>query len=327
MAMLRSAASRSLLRSFAASGAQASPALRQQPRSHVCTLSQRPLKLRVNHALVLTRKYAMDNIDRKAEEALENKPMSNDPSLVSATSSTHELSEELAKKKANEPNTAAGIKGEFDTIIDTFSMKEVPSQAITVGMAGVLPYLATSLSTAFCASEINTAAHAGTGYFMTAQSAELLLHAIEPIQVGFGAVIISFLGAIHWGLEWAAFGGSHGYRRYAIGVLSTAAAWPTLLLPVESALISQFLIFNFLYYADARASRRGWAPPWYGIYRFVLTFIVGGSLVVSLIARSHIAHMIDRPEGWGDRLTRLTEQQGVLEAEEEEARRKYLADE
>lgn len=30
------------------------------------------------------------------------------------------------------------------------------------------------------------------------EQAEHYLHLLEPIQVGYGAVIISFLGAIHW---------------------------------------------------------------------------------------------------------------------------------
>jgi hypothetical protein len=62
-----------------------------------------------------------------------------------------------------------------------------------------------------------------------------------------------------------------------------------MLMPMEYALISQFLIFNFLYFADATATMRGWAPEWYSTYRFVLTFIVGASIVASLVARGRIA--------------------------------------
>ncbi len=59
-------------------------------------------------------------------------------------------------------------------------------------------------------------------------------------------------------------------------------------MPVEYALITQFLAFNFLYFADARATVRGWFPEWYSVYRFVLTFFVGASIVVSLIGRGQI---------------------------------------
>ena len=98
-------------------------------------------------------------------------------------------------------------------------------------------------------------------------------------------------------------------------------------MPVEYALISQFLAFNFLYYTDARAKTRGWCPPWYGIYRFVLTFIVGGSIVISLIGRGQIADRVGRPPGVADRIRALQQYDaGAMEEEEEEARRKYLAE-
>lgn len=61
-------------------------------------------------------------------------------------------------------------------------------------------------------------------------------------------------------------------------------------MPVEYALITQFTAFTFLYFADARATVRGWFPPWYSTYRFVLTFIVGASIVVSLVGRGQIAN-------------------------------------
>lgn len=138
--------------------------------------------------------------------------------------------------------------------------------------------------------------------------------------------ILSFLGAIHWGLEWAKYGGVHGYRRYAYGVVAPAVAWPTLLLPVEYALIAQFSAFTFLYFADARAVVRGWAPPWYSTYRFVLTFIVGASIVITLIGRGQVVDKINRLPGPGDRLKQLRESQvAALEQEEQERRARVVA--
>jgi Protein of unknown function (DUF3429) len=98
-------------------------------------------------------------------------------------------------------------------------------------------------------------------------------------------------------------------------------AWPTLLLPAEVGLVTQFLAFTFLYYADARASTRGWAPSWYSTYRFVLTFIVGASIVASLIGRGQIADLITRPPGPADRMRALRESQlEELESGDAEAR-------
>lgn len=75
-----------------------------------------------------------------------------------------------------------------ETIKETFDMSEVPRQAYYIGLAGVLPYLATSISTVACAYEINHAV-AGYGYLMSARTATDLLHVLEPLQVGYGAVV------------------------------------------------------------------------------------------------------------------------------------------
>jgi hypothetical protein len=94
-----------------------------------------------------------------------------------------------------------------------------------------------------------------------------------------------------------------------MGIIATAVAWPTLLLPAEIGLAAQFLAFTFLYYNDARASTRGWAPPWYGVYRFVLTFVVGASIVASLIGRGQIADLVTKPSGPADRFRELRAKQ------------------
>jgi hypothetical protein len=92
-------------------------------------------------------------------------------------------------------------------------------------------------------------------------------------------------------------------------------------MPIEYALITQFCTFTFLYYNDARSVVRGWSPPWYAVYRFVLTFFVGASIVLSLIGRGQIADKVQRIPGPADRMRALREQQ-LEELEEEEAKRR-----
>lgn len=60
-------------------------------------------------------------------------------------------------------------------------------------MAGVIPYLATSLETVYLSYEINRAASLGDGLLFSGQSAELLLHMLEPLQVTYGAVVSRYL--------------------------------------------------------------------------------------------------------------------------------------
>jgi hypothetical protein len=109
--------------------------------------------------------------------------------------------------------------------------------------------------------------------------------------------------------------------------MAPAIAWPTTLLPLEYALITQFLAFNFLYYADARACKRGWAPPWYGTYRFVLTFIVGAAIVLSLIGRGEIGGRVARSPGAVERVKAIRVGMQEELAKEEEARRNRVVEE
>ncbi|KAL9119193.1 MAG: hypothetical protein Q9187_004256 [Circinaria calcarea] len=110
-------------------------------------------------------------------------------------------------------------------------------------------------------------------------------------------------------------------------MIAPAIAWPTILMPVEYALIAQFLAFNYLYFHDARATVKGWAPYWYTTYRFVLTFVVGASIVVSLIGRGQVADKINKLPGPADRLKALRDaQMESLEKEEEARRAKMVAE-
>ena len=57
--------------------------------------------------------------------------------------------------------------------------------------------MATSLSTVYLAFDINHAQDWGTGFIFSSETAELLLHIIEPIQIGYGAVVCLYiLGAM-----------------------------------------------------------------------------------------------------------------------------------
>lgn len=173
-------------------------------------------------------------------------------------------------------------------------MNSVPREAYALGLSGTLPYLATSLSTVYLSWNINAEWPAGSqllnSILINPETAAHWLQVLEPIQVGYGAVIISFLGAIHWGLELAEKNPSYPRTttRYAIGVLAPAVAWPTIFMPIEWALTTQFTAFLALYFTDSRVTVKGWVPAWYATYRFVLTAIVGVAIFLSLLGRAKV---------------------------------------
>jgi hypothetical protein len=97
-------------------------------------------------------------------------------------------------------------------------------------------------------------------------------------------------------------------------------------MPVEYALITQFLAFNFMYFADVRATVRGWAPPWYATYRFVLTFVVGASIVISLIGHGQIARPEAKTPSMADKMKSLRDSQWENMEKEEREKRKQMVE-
>jgi hypothetical protein len=86
----------------------------------------------------------------------------------------------------------------------------------------------------------------------------------------------------------AQYGGKYPYHRYLIGVIAPALAWPTVFLPLDYALLVQFVGFVGMYFADSQATTWGWAPRWYMTYRFILTFVVGACMIMTLIGRGQV---------------------------------------
>ncbi|KAL7928646.1 hypothetical protein V8C35DRAFT_226942 [Trichoderma chlorosporum] len=231
------------------------------------------------------------------EEQHKNAPkkLEPNPKGVSSTSSVRTVLESTGGALKEPPGIQSGLKHDIDIVKDTFRLDTVPRESHILGLAGTLPYLATSISTVFLALNLNTDIPSGhrlyNMIFLEHDTAKYLLDFIEPLQLGYGAVIISFLGAIHWGLEYAEKKPQHDRTRfrYGIGLGASIVAWPTLMMPIEYALTTQFGAFVALYYADSRATRNGWAPTWYAKYRFLLTAMVGLAIVISLVGRAEIS--------------------------------------
>ncbi|KAK4687020.1 hypothetical protein P7C73_g3100, partial [Tremellales sp. Uapishka_1] len=105
---------------------------------------------------------------------------------------------------------------------------------------------------------------------------------MEHVQITYGAIILSFLGAIHWGMEFSKYGGSQGYARLALGTVPVLLAWPTTFLSHGLALSTQWIGFTGMWFLDQRASTAGWTPHWYSTYRFYLSLVVGFSIIATL---------------------------------------------
>lgn len=105
--------------------------------------------------------------------------------------------------------------------VTTTMIQAVPPAVMQWGLAGGIPYGGMALGTAYYAREAVNLAAAGEN----ATQALEMLHTVQSFQITYGAVMLSFLGAIHWGMEFAKFGGRQGHKRCVarLSLLSSGA--------------------------------------------------------------------------------------------------------
>jgi hypothetical protein len=111
--------------------------------------------------------------------------------------------------------------------------------------------------------------------------------------VAYGAVILSFLGGIHWGLAIAHGGGAAQAKlpaRLILSIVPSLAAWAALLVADTTGLFILALAVAAMLWVDLRATRAGDAPRWYPTLRVPLTCIVVAALLLgALFSKREIA--------------------------------------
>jgi len=199
--MLRSAAPRSLLKSFAKvpiarpSYSAASVQFRNARPLRQLNNNRPQVRIAIPRLTTTQRLYAtnkagppFDVIDEKAEQKIAKTEIEAHPSEVSEESSVRHVFEGGQSEQKGDAMTGA-IKADLKTIKETFSLADVPRESLYIGAAGVIPYAATSLSTVYLAYDINHAHDTGRGILFSPETAHQLLDIITPVQIGYGAVV------------------------------------------------------------------------------------------------------------------------------------------
>ena len=136
----------------------------------------------------------------------------------------------------------------------------IPVVALLLGWAGVLPFAALAVT-------------AISGVPAPAWS-------VVAALVGYGAIILSFMGGVLWGLEM-----SQG-RSQAVYAVSIAPALVAVSAMLSSATYGIPLLvcgFSGLLAYDVKYSRSSGAPGWYPILRWQLTAAVIALLAMTLL--------------------------------------------
>ncbi|CAO1635966.1 unnamed protein product [Parajaminaea phylloscopi] len=266
--------------------ARAMTALNAQPIARFQTSARHTGPLRPTSMVLAANpqsgKPASDNWQHMAQNVKEEASQVRS-SLESAVAGSGE--KRAPRDSSGDSTGASALLSDAKTITGEMA-QEVPRPALQWGAAGVLPYLGTAGASIYLARQANRVSQGLDASIDLETASALLLHA-QNVQVAYGAIILSFLGAIHWGFEWGKVGGRQGHVRYAMGVAPLLVAWPTLLLGPQMALISQWAAYVGVWFIDLKATNQGWTPRWYSTYRFWLTAAVGSSIILTLAGTNY----------------------------------------
>lgn len=104
--------------------------------------------------------------------------------------------------------------------------------------------------------------------------------------VAYGAVILSFVGALQWGmlLRDARASRTEGWLSLVWGVVPALVGWVSLLLPADAGLRVLAGAFVLCLMMDMRFALNHSLPPWYLKLRTVLTVVAAGCLAAASFA-------------------------------------------
>ena len=155
--------------------------------------------------------------------------------------------------------------------------RPLPLLALLLGVAGLLPFLGCGLLAVRPASD-------------PVDARGLLA------LIAYGAVILAFLGGVHWGFALPDASGRAERQRLSLGVVPSLVGWVALLIAIadaaDAALVVLALGFVGLTIVEARAARAGLMPRSYMALRYGLSGTVVAVLLLVLVLRvagGHIA--------------------------------------
>ncbi len=155
--------------------------------------------------------------------------------------------------------------------------RSLPPLAVILGAAGIIPFVI--LGVASLGGNPQSALTATRGL------------------VGYGAVILAFLGGVHWGFALEEQSDGRALRqRLGLGVVPSLIGWAAIFGSViaDPALSLAILIAGFIavVVTEWRAHRRGLVPGGYMVMRWVVSVIVIALLTTVLVLRLFGAHVL-----------------------------------
>lgn len=145
------------------------------------------------------------------------------------------------------------------------ALQSVPPVPRWLGLAGAIPFMA------------GLVIFASGGLWII--SADLALRA----TLGYGAVILSFLGGIRWGMALSLSNHEKRDARLMLSVVPSLLGWVALLMPAFPALVLLAVAFAAQGAWDVGDAKDDGAPDWFSTLRLMLTALVCSFLSVTAV--------------------------------------------
>lgn len=139
-----------------------------------------------------------------------------------------------------------------------------PLAATVIGWAGVVPFLVGAIGPMLI-PDLGLAAFAA---FATSV---------------YGALVLSFLGGIRWGMAMAPLYGSERTQGFVMSALPPVAAWISLVVSGFEGQAILIAAFSLQAWLDVRAVGKGLAPLWFAPLRIRLTTVAIVALVFTML--------------------------------------------
>lgn len=143
--------------------------------------------------------------------------------------------------------------------------QDVPIPAFILGFSGAIPFLGL----------------AGLAVLSNTLGGETLGAWALAALLAYGAIILSFMGGVHWG--WAMAAEESSFERLGLSVVPALFGWGGYLLGGSAGFLIIAAGFAALLWLDLRAIAEGRAAAWYRQLRWPLTVIVTACLVVASV--------------------------------------------
>lgn len=130
-------------------------------------------------------------------------------------------------------------------------LSDVPLPALVLGLGGLIPFLAGAVAV----------------WLFEPMAARVA----QDMQVAYATVILSFLGAVHWGAALSRPDGARSWGWMGWSVTPALLAWFSVMMAPESALMALMACYLAAFAVDMQAVKKELLPLWYLSLRRVLT--------------------------------------------------------